>query len=154
MINIISLKPFETDIQAFLHILSFEKGRPNFCSYKKVFSSHHSLSNLFRNRITNFSFVAIQISAINMPISAIDRVLYSCLDLIPVALLPLTAGLAGPFYGIGAGLLSVAYLVASVAFARREDRARARAVVVTSLFYLPLWAGLILTDSLVSASLR
>lgn len=80
-------------------------------------------------------------------------VLYA-LALIPVALLPLTAGLAGPFYGIGAGLLSVAYLVASVAFARREDRARARAVVVTSLFYLPLWAGLILTDSLVSASLR
>lgn len=80
-------------------------------------------------------------------------VLYA-LALIPLVLLPAMAGLAGPVYGIGAGVLSCAYLAASLRFAHTEDRPQARFLLLVSLFYLPLWAVLILIDPLVSASLR
>lgn len=80
-------------------------------------------------------------------------VLYS-LALVPVALLPISSGLAGWTYGVGVTILSLAYLYASIRFALHEDHRRARALVLVSLVYLPLWAVLILIDPFLTGSVR
>ena len=79
-------------------------------------------------------------------------VLYG-LALIPVSLLPVMKGLAGPLYAVGALGLGAAYLAASVAFALREERRRARALLLASLAYLPLLFALILVDPMVRATI-
>jgi protoheme IX farnesyltransferase len=71
--------------------------------------------------------------------------------LLPVSLLPSISGLAGPLYGLGALVLGLAYLAASALFALREDRRRARLLVLVSLLYLPALATVILLDSVVRA---
>lgn len=60
------------------------------------------------------------------------------LVLVPVSLLPGLRGDAGVLYlvcALGAGLM---YLAFSLAFALREDRTRARALLYASLIYLPI----------------
>jgi heme o synthase len=72
---------------------------------------------------------------------------------IPISLLPLTTGLAGPVYAVGVSILGAAYLICSVGFARNEDRRSARRLLFVSLLYLPLWACLVLADPLPSLML-
>ncbi|MDA1265723.1 MAG: heme o synthase [Planctomycetota bacterium] len=81
-----------------------------------------------------------------------QAVLYS-LALLPISLLPALRLEAGPLYVVGALVLGLAYLAASVAFALREDRRRARGLLFTSLVYLPLLLVLILLDPVVAAGL-
>jgi protoheme IX farnesyltransferase len=76
------------------------------------------------------------------------------LALVPVALLPISSGLAGWTYGIGVTLLSLLYLGASIRFALHEDHRCARSLVLVSLLYLPLWAVLILIDPFLTGSVR
>jgi heme o synthase len=78
-----------------------------------------------------------------------QAVLYS-MALLPISLLPAVHGLAGPLYVVGALVLGLAYLISSVLFAMREDRPRARALLIVSLVYLPLWLVLILMDPMVA----
>ena len=73
--------------------------------------------------------------------------------LLPVSLLPAVRGDAGALYAIGALVLGLAYLAVSAAFALRENRPRARAVVLVSLAYLPLLFSLILFDPAVHSAL-
>ncbi len=75
-----------------------------------------------------------------------QAVLYAS-SLLAVALLPALTGLAGGLYAVGAFVLSAAYLAASVAFCLREDRPRARALLLVSLVHLPLLLALVLADS-------
>ena len=70
--------------------------------------------------------------------------------LVPVALLPFTAGMVGWSYALVASLASGAYLAASISFARCECRVRARRLLLVSLVYLPLLYLSILVDPLVS----
>jgi heme O synthase-like polyprenyltransferase len=49
-------------------------------------------------------------------------------------------------------LLSLAYAYAALRFALREDRGRARTLLVTSLVYLPALFSLALLDPLVRAA--
>ena len=72
------------------------------------------------------------------------------LALLPISMLPGLDGLAGPVYVAGAVLLGLAYLYFSVRFALREDRPRARRLLVASLVYLPLLLVLILLDPMVA----
>ena len=58
--------------------------------------------------------------------------------LIPVSLIPSTVGLAGSGYAAAAIVLGLGYLVASIRFLRDESQQTARAVVLTSLVYLPV----------------
>jgi len=68
------------------------------------------------------------------------------LALVPVSLLPLLAGMAHAPYAAGALVCGLAYLAASLAFALREERRTARALVLVSLAYLPLFFASILFD--------
>ncbi|MFT5049616.1 MAG: protoheme IX farnesyltransferase [Chlamydiales bacterium] len=78
-------------------------------------------------------------------------VLYS-LALIPVSLLPVMSGMAGPIYAIGATVLGLAYLLASIAFLLHEERRQARALMQVSLLYVPLLIILVLVDPSISAA--
>ena len=68
------------------------------------------------------------------------------LVLIPVSLLPQQVGLAGNLYFATALLLGLAYLAASVQFARNENRGTARRLLWTSLIYLPALLGMLTAD--------
>jgi heme o synthase len=78
--------------------------------------------------------------------------LYS-LVLLPVSLLPAVRGAAGITYAAGALLLGAAYALAAALFAHRETVGRARAVVLVSLAYLPLFFSLVLLDPAVRRAL-
>ncbi|MBI4423281.1 MAG: protoheme IX farnesyltransferase [Elusimicrobia bacterium] len=62
----------------------------------------------------------------------------SALLLIPVAVLPMRAGLAGPVYGCGAAILSAAYAASALRFGARRDRGSARRLFLASIVYVPV----------------
>ena len=76
--------------------------------------------------------------------TALQIVLYTS-ALVPVSLLPTVVGLGGDVY-FGAGLLlGIAFLAASLVFARQRTRTNARALFLASIVYLPvLWMLLVL----------
>lgn len=78
---------------------------------------------------------------------------YSLL-LLPVSLLPGVRGEAGVVYSAAALVLGLAYTTSSALFAWRETRTRARVLLFTSLFYLPLLFAAVLFDPVVSEALR
>ncbi|MCZ6596334.1 MAG: heme o synthase [Planctomycetota bacterium] len=77
------------------------------------------------------------------------QALLYALALLPVSLLPGVRGDAGITYSVGAVVLGLAYVGAAGAFALRETPARARAVLLTSLAYVPLLFSLVLFDPVV-----
>jgi protoheme IX farnesyltransferase len=66
--------------------------------------------------------------------------------LIPVSLLPQQVGLAGSLYFAAALALGLAYLTASIRFARDENRSTARRLLLMSLVYLPVLLGCLSYD--------
>ena len=72
-------------------------------------------------------------------------VLYG-LALIPVSLAPSLLGMTGRIYLAGALLLGLWFLYSGVRVAVERTMVRARAVLVTSVLYLPLIYGLMLID--------
>jgi heme o synthase len=66
--------------------------------------------------------------------------------LVPVSLAPAVVGMGGPWYFVGAALLSGGYLWASVAAARRPSRDGARRLFSASLIYLPSVLALMIAD--------
>jgi len=62
----------------------------------------------------------------------------SALVLLPVSLLPSWIGHSGLFYAVTSGFLSLAFIAASIRFARQPDRPHARTLFLTSIIYLPL----------------
>lgn len=78
---------------------------------------------------------------------------YSLL-LLPVALLPGVRGDAGVVFTAAVLVVGLAYVAASAAFAWRESRTTARALLYVSLVYLPLVFSAALFDPVVSQALR
>ena len=68
--------------------------------------------------------------------------------LLPVSLLPATAGAAGPVYLLLAATLGVGYLLLSADLLRRPDPLRARRLFFASLAYLPLLLTVLVTGTL------
>jgi protoheme IX farnesyltransferase len=66
--------------------------------------------------------------------------------LIPVSLLPGILGMSGRIYVVGALLLGLWFLYSGVRVALERSLVRARAVLITSVLYLPLIYGLMLLD--------
>jgi protoheme IX farnesyltransferase len=78
-------------------------------------------------------------------ITGLSAVAYA-VCLLAVSLIPTQVGLAGPAYGCCAALLSLAYVAASVRFARRPARGAARGLLLVSLVYLPLLLSVLTWD--------
>jgi len=72
-------------------------------------------------------------------------VLYG-IALIPVSLVPALLGMSGRIYLVGALLLGLWFLYSGVRVALERSLVRARNVLITSVFYLPLIYGLMLLD--------
>lgn len=72
-------------------------------------------------------------------------VLYG-IALIPVSLVPGMLGMTGRIYLVGALILGLVYLYSGVRVALDRTLVRARAVLLTSVLYLPLIYGLMLLD--------
>ena len=68
------------------------------------------------------------------------------LTLIPVSVVPSMLGMTGRIYFIGALILGLVYLYSGIRVALDRTLARARAVLLTSVLYLPLIYGLMLLD--------
>ncbi|MGD2114520.1 MAG: heme o synthase [Acidobacteriota bacterium] len=69
--------------------------------------------------------------------------------LIPLSLMPAALGLMGPVYGVGALVLGLGYLTASVSFGRRRTGSTARTLLIASILYLPGILGAMLADGLI-----
>ncbi|MBI1896351.1 MAG: protoheme IX farnesyltransferase [Acidobacteria bacterium] len=76
----------------------------------------------------------------------VRQILYYSLALIPISILPFYLGMSGGFYLLGAILLGAAYFHAGIRASRNRTRAQARAILITSVLYLPLLYGLMLVD--------
>lgn len=76
------------------------------------------------------------------------QALRGALVLLPVSLLPTAMGLAGPVYFAGALILGIGFLLTVLTMAQTVTWARARAVFVGSLVYLPLVFSLMVLDKL------
>ena len=76
-----------------------------------------------------------------------------CLPILPVSLLPLFERAAGAIYLFGAVAAGLAFVLASLGFALREDERNARRLLRTSLLYLPLLLGLAILDRMAWSSL-
>src|SRR5205085_10305336 len=68
------------------------------------------------------------------------------LALVPVSLLPVQIGLAGPSYAVGAGRLGAYFLWPIALFPRERSPAVARRVLRASLVYLPGVLGMLLAS--------
>ena len=68
------------------------------------------------------------------------------LTLIPVSVVPSMMGMTGRIYFIGALILGLVYLYSGIRVALDRTLARARAVLLTSVLYLPLIYSLMLLD--------
>jgi protoheme IX farnesyltransferase len=66
--------------------------------------------------------------------------------LLPVSLVPVALGWAGPVYGVGAAALGGAFLASGVWAARDRSSARARVLLHASVAYLPLVYALLALD--------
>jgi|CXWL01.1.fsa_nt_gi protoheme IX farnesyltransferase len=70
--------------------------------------------------------------------------------LVPLSLLPSALGLTGGVYAVGAFVLGLAYLAASIAFGVDPERKSARRLLLTSVLYLPALLVVMLIDRLVA----
>ena len=73
-----------------------------------------------------------------------------CLALIPVSLVPVALGQAGPVYLVGAILLGLGFLGNAVGFVCSRSNVQARCVLRASLVYLPVLLALLLLEGLCS----
>ncbi len=71
------------------------------------------------------------------------------LTLLPISLLPTLHGDAGLVYAVAALLFGALYVGAALRFSLREDRPRARALLLSSVLYLPLMYAAIFLDPIV-----
>jgi protoheme IX farnesyltransferase len=85
-------------------------------------------------------------------LAARQALLYS-LAIVPVSIVPAVRGDAGIVFAVGATLLGLLYVAASLRFALSTHAASARFLVLTSLAYLPLYLSLVLLDPVVRVGL-
>ncbi len=78
--------------------------------------------------------------------STFNQVIGFSIILIPISLLPVLTGMAGPLYGWGMTVLGLAMLAVGIKFARTRSVQDARLLLKASVIYLPLFFILILGD--------
>ena len=105
----------------------------------------HALSRLYRDDFgrAGLPFLAV-LDASGRRTSA-HVLLYLC-ALLAASLAPAAVGLGGAPYVAGAALLGVLFLAVGVRFALQRSTARARALFLASLAYLPLLWGLLVAE--------
>ncbi len=108
----------------------------------------HALSWLYRN---DFARAGLPLAATQDPDGrrpALQALLFTTV-LVPVSLAPTLVGMTGPHHVAVAGVLGVLFLALAFRFLRQRSEARARALFIWSLAYLPLfWVSLLAGSAL------
>jgi protoheme IX farnesyltransferase len=100
---------------------------------------------MYREDYARAGIVMLPVAYPDGEATARQMVMYS-LALIPVSMVPSLLGMTGKFYFYGALALGILYLYSGLRAALQRTIVRARAVLVASVFYLPLIYGLMLLD--------
>jgi protoheme IX farnesyltransferase len=79
--------------------------------------------------------------------STARQMLWFCLALIPISLLPNLLGMTGTLYSVGALVLGAVFLYATVRVQGNRTVLQARRVLLASVIYLPVLYGLMLLPS-------
>ncbi|HZT33835.1 MAG TPA: heme o synthase [Bryobacteraceae bacterium] len=109
------------------------------------FPHFYSIAWMYREDYARAGIVMLPVVEPDGRSTARQIVLYG-LMLIPVSLAPSLLGMSGRLYLAGALLLGLWFLYSGVRVAFDRTVLRARSVLVTSVFYLPLIYGLLLLD--------
>lgn len=83
-------------------------------------------------------------------VSAGRQIIYHCLLLIPVAILPTLTGLAGLFFLYVAIIMSLIFFAAGLLFNRKRKETNARKLFIVSILYLPLLYAALIVDRLLT----
>lgn len=75
-----------------------------------------------------------------------QQIVAYALMLLPVSLLPAVMGISGRVYFVGAAVLGLLFIAASIRAALSRSRQRARELLLASVIYLPLLFGLMVLD--------
>jgi protoheme IX farnesyltransferase len=100
---------------------------------------------MYRDDYARAGIVMLPVAYPDGEATARQIVLYS-LALIPVSMVPSLLGMSGKVYFFGALALGLLYLYSGLRAALERTILRARAVLIASIFYLPLIYGLMLLD--------
>lgn len=109
------------------------------------FPHFYSIAWMYREDYARAGIVMLPVVEPDGKSTARQIVLYG-LMLIPVSLVPSLLGMSGQLYLVGALLLGLWFLYSGVRVAFDRTILRARSVLLTSVFYLPLIYGLMLLD--------
>lgn len=74
------------------------------------------------------------------------QILWHSILLIPISVLPSLLGISGSVYFLGAGILSIAYLIAGLPLYQKDEIKRAKLLLKASVIYLPALFALIIID--------
>ena len=74
------------------------------------------------------------------------QILWHSFLLIPISVLPSVLNFSGSLYFVGAGMLSIAYLLAGLPLFQKDQMARAKFLLKISVIYLPALFALIILD--------
>jgi protoheme IX farnesyltransferase len=110
------------------------------------FPHFYSIAWMYREDYSRAGIVMLPVIEPDGKSTARQMILYG-VALIPVSLAPALLGMSGKFYLLGALALGLYFLYSGVRVALERTIARARYVLVVSVFYLPLIYGLMLLDS-------
>ena len=105
----------------------------------------HALSWLYRNDFGRAGLPLLAVLDATGRQPARQALLCAAL-LLPMSCAPALVGLGGPLYLAAAALLGTAFIAAAGRFALRRSTARARALFLGSLAYLPLLWGLLVVE--------
>jgi protoheme IX farnesyltransferase len=110
------------------------------------FPHFYSIAWMYREDYSRAGIVMLPVIEPDGKSTARQMILYG-VALIPVSLAPALLGMSGKFYLLGALALGLYFLYSGVRVALERTIARARYVLLVSVFYLPLIYGLMLLDS-------
>jgi protoheme IX farnesyltransferase len=112
----------------------------------------YSLALMYRN---DYARAGFRIVTVLDPTGrrTVRHILFYCVVLLPVSLLPSVIGLLGPIYAAGAAVLWVIFLMVAARLYQRRTMRNARALFLASLAYLPVLSVLIIADRLLMSRL-
>jgi protoheme IX farnesyltransferase len=74
------------------------------------------------------------------------QILWHSALLIPISVLPSLLGISGSVYFLGAGIMSIGYMMAGLPLFQRDQLKRAKFLLKASVIYLPALFALIIID--------
>lgn len=104
-----------------------------------------AIAILYRDDYETAGFKMLPVVDEGLVVTGRQMVLYG-LALIPVSLMPVGLGLAGPLYFLSAVVLGLAFLSFGIVCAVRKTRADARRMFFASIIYLPLLLAAMMLD--------